>query len=432
MGFGTGLVTGLASGFDKMLQLDMQRNQDRLSRAETYALTRRQQKLERAETSGRKLKENLRELAALTGSNTRAAMAAEGVGGTNAAIEELVKDLKEERKKLGKGFDIGKFIDFTGEDTLKEPRTLADNFNRFREDIDFSVTMPKDLTKPRGLMGKLGFGLKRDVAADVEGMIDIPSEFTAERDTSAIPAGRISFDEGYQAREFADKFKEDSEDKRYTSGTAMMAHAGQLMLKHPEGTEQHTQAAAMYKMGEKIVQDAKKDPDSDASKVALTDSAAIQVINQIKRTFYNPQNSKLDGESIVPDFKGTDSFKDYFPAQERVIAGIANANNTAYANDPRIQLYGDEEKAAFNLNVDRYLAQFGKEDISENKGVIFKTVKDDEGKTTSVFAGYVNPINIIKAQEDAEKGKYKIGDIVNIEKDGAQVLAVWTGTQWSN
>ena len=98
MGFGTGLVTGLASGFDKMMQLDMQRNPERLSRAETYALTRGQQKLERAETSGRKLKENLRELAALTGSNTRAAMAAEGVGGTNAAIEELVKDLKQERK----------------------------------------------------------------------------------------------------------------------------------------------------------------------------------------------------------------------------------------------------------------------------------------------------------------------------------------------
>ena len=65
----------------------------------------------------------------------------------------------------------------------------------------------------------------------------------------------------------------------------MMAHAGQLMLKHPEGTEEHTQAAKMYKMGEKIVQDAKKDENSDASKVALTDSAAIQVINQIKRTF---------------------------------------------------------------------------------------------------------------------------------------------------
>ena len=76
----------------------------------------------------------------------------------------------------------GKFIDFTGEDTIKEPRTLADNFNRFREDIDFSVTMPKDLTKPTGIMGKLGFGLKRDVAADVEGMIDVPSEFTALRE----------------------------------------------------------------------------------------------------------------------------------------------------------------------------------------------------------------------------------------------------------
>ena len=207
MGFGTGFITGLAGSFDKMLQLDMQRNQDRMSRAETYALTRRQQKLERAETSGRELKKNLRELAALTGSNTRAAMAAEGVGGTNEAIAELVKDLKTEQKKLGKGFDIGKFIDFTGEDTLKEPRTLADNFSRFREDIDFSVTMPKDLTKPRGLMGKFGFDLKRDPSADVEGMIDIPSEFTAERDTSVIPAGKISFDEGYQAREFADKFE---------------------------------------------------------------------------------------------------------------------------------------------------------------------------------------------------------------------------------
>ena len=43
MAFGSGFITGLAGSFDKMLQLDMQRNQDRLSRAEQYASTRRLQ-----------------------------------------------------------------------------------------------------------------------------------------------------------------------------------------------------------------------------------------------------------------------------------------------------------------------------------------------------------------------------------------------------
>ena len=107
MGFGTGLVTGLASGFDKMLQLDLKQNMDRLSRAETYALTRREQKIAAAEKKGGELKDNLRELASLTGSHSRAAMAAEGVGGTADAIAELVKDLKENRKKLGSKFDVG-------------------------------------------------------------------------------------------------------------------------------------------------------------------------------------------------------------------------------------------------------------------------------------------------------------------------------------
>ena len=94
MAFGSGFITGLAGSFDKMLQLDMQRNQDRMSRAEQYASTRRLQKLERAESQGRDLKKNLRELAAITGSHTRAGMAAEGVGGTSEAIAELVKDIK--------------------------------------------------------------------------------------------------------------------------------------------------------------------------------------------------------------------------------------------------------------------------------------------------------------------------------------------------
>jgi len=430
MGFGTGLVTGLASGFDKMMQLDMQRNQERLSRAETYALTRRQQKLERAETSGRKLKENLRELAALTGSNTRAAMAAEGVGGTNAAIEELVKDLKQERKKLGKGFDIGKFIDFTGEDTLKEPRTLADNFNRFREDIDFSVTMPKDLTKPRGLMGKLGFGLKRDVAADVEGMIDVPSEFTAERDTSAIPAGRISFDEGYHAREFADKFDDDdSDDPKYTSAQAMLAHATELKLKHPTDSAAYKQADNMYKMAVQAIQDAKKDETSDAAEKALSPTVGMKLVDGVKGTFYDAEFQESVGERIAAKFSGTNSYISYFQTQPDVIDEINKTYNN-FAQDKTIGNFLRVEERAFATNSQAYLGKFATKDVPENKAYTFsidpqteetimKANPAVEPETGSDFS--TGDISMVKYYEDDADGNSQyVGD----------TLAVWRGKDW--
>ena len=431
MAFGSGFITGLASSFDKMLQLDMQRNQDRLSRAEQYASTRRLQKLERAESQGRDLKKNLRELAAITGSHTRAGMAAEGVGGTSEAIAELVKDLKMEQKKLGAGFNVSDFIDFSGEKTIKEPRTLVDNFSRFREDIDFSVEVPEGMTKATGLMGKFGMGLKRDVKADVEGMIDVPEEFTAPRDTATLPTGKVSFDKGYQAREFADQFDTDTTDPKYKNGGNMMAHAGQLMLSLDPNSPEYENAEKMYKMGLKIVQDAKADENSDASNKALTPAAAIALVNQTKRTFYNPENSKLEGDSIVPDFKGTKSYINYFPAQENVMSGLKKLNETAYKNDKTIGFYAGQEEVAFGTAVDGYLRKFGQDSIPENKAAKFKT-ETINGKTTRVFDGYVTPTPFAQAQREAEDGEHKIGDILNIEQDGAQMIAVWTGTQWSN
>lgn len=425
MAFGTGFITGLAGSFDKMLQLDMQRNQDRLSRAEQFASTRRLQKLERAEDKGRDLKKNLKELAAITGSHTRAGMAAEGVGGTSDAIAELVKDLKIEQKKLGAGFNVSDFIDFSGENTIKEPRTMVDNFNRFREDIDFSVEVPEGMTKATGLMGKFGMDLKRDVKADVEGMIDVPEEFTAPRDTATLPKGTVSFDKGYQAREFADKFSTD--DPKYSSATAMQAHALEIMFNNPEGTDKHDTGVKMYQMANKAIQDAKKDKNSDARDVGLPEGNAIKIVNQVKTTFYDTEFSESIGDSIAAKFSGTNSYKSYFQQQPSVIDEIEKTYN-AFEQDKTIGNFLRVEERAYATNSQAYLTKFSRQDIPENKAFTFS--KNAQGQTVMTENAAVEPSNENFDVGDISMVKYYEEDADGNNQYVGDTLAVWRGNNW--
>ena len=307
---------------------------------------------------------------------------------------------------------------------------MADNFNRFREDIDFSVTMPKDLTKPRGLMGKLGFGLKRDVAADVEGMIDIPSEFTAERDTSAIPAGRISFDEGYQAREFADKFADDdSDDPKYTSAQAMLAHATELKLKHPKDSDAYKQADNMYKMAVQAIQDAKKDETSDASEKALNPTVGMKLVDGVKGTFYDAEFQESVGERIAAKFSGTNSYKSYFQTQPDVIDEINKTYNN-FAQDKTIGNQLRVEKRAFATNSQAYLGKFATKDVPENKAYTFSI--DPQTKETIMKA---NPAVEPETGSDFSTGDISMVKYYEDDADGnsqyvGDTLAVWRGKDW--
>ena len=426
MGFGTGFVTGLASSFDKMLQLDMQRNMDRMSRAEGYAATRRMQKAELAETKGRELKDNLRELASITGSNRRAAMAAEGVGGTADAIAELVTDLKEQRKKLGRDFSVGKFIDFSGEETLKDPRTLVDNFNRFKPEIDFSTKIPSSMRKTTGIMGALGMEMKRDIASDVESTIPIDEEYTSPRDTSAVPSATISFAEGYEAREFAAKFDKNKDDA-FKSTENILAYGQQLMLQNEPGTDAHSQGKTYYDMAMNTLQEKKQNENADNA-TSLTPKTGIAILNQVKNSMYDAEFTQSVGEQLMAKLSGTDSYKSYFAAQPSVIDEIQKTTS-AYNNDATLQNFLRVEQRAFNTNTQTYLNKFSQQNIEENKAYTF----DKDGNATANAA--IEPSATVDAQG---KPLFGIGDISMVKYYDPQnntyvgdTAAVWMGNDWA-
>jgi hypothetical protein len=427
MGFGEGLVTGLATGFDKMMQLDMQRNMDRLSRAETYALTRRGQMISAAEKKGSKLKDNLRELAALTGSHNRAAMAAEGVGGTNAAIEELITDLKENRKKLGADFKIDKFIDFKGEDSLKDPRTLVDNFNRFKPEFDFSTNIPEGMGKATGIMGKLGMSIKRDIAEDVESTIPIDAEYTSPRDTSTIPSATIKYDEGYEALEFSAKYDK-NKDQEFKTTENILAYGQELMLKNEEGTDAYVQGKAYYDMAQATLKEKKQKENADNA-TALTPSTGIKILNQVKNSMYDAEFTQSVGEQLMAKLSGTDSYKSYFAAQPSVLDEIQKTT-TAYNNDATLQNFLRVEQRAYSTNTQTYINKFSQRNVPENKAFKF----NDKGEITDT-----NPAIEPSATMDAQgKPIFNIGDISMVKYYDPQnntyvgdTAAVWMGNSWT-
>tara|TARA_R100001460_G_scaffold25386_3_gene51045 strand:+ start:2695 stop:3984 length:1290 start_codon:yes stop_codon:yes gene_type:complete len=426
MSFGEGFVTGLASSLDRALQVDMQRNMDRMSRAEEFATRRRLQKIEFTETKGRELKENLRELAALTGSNRRAAMAAEGVGGTSDAIAELVTDLKEQRKKLGKEFSVSKFIDFSGEETLTDPRTLVDNFNRFKPDVDFSAKIPSGMGKTTGLMGALGIEMKRDIGADVEATVPVDEEYTAPRDTSEIPSATISFAEGYEAREFAAKF-EKNKDEAYKSTENILAYGQQLMLENKPGTDAHTQGQTYYDMAMQTLKEKKQNENADNA-TTLNPTTGIKIVDQVKNTFYDAEFTETTKDRLIAKLTGTSSYKAYFAAQPSVIDEIQKTT-AAYNNDATLQNFLRVEQRAFNTNTQTYLNKFSQQDIEENKAYTF----DEDGNATANAA--IEPSATVDAQG---KPLFGIGDMSMVKYYDPQnntyigdTVAVWMGNDWA-
>ena len=425
-----GIKEGFFGSLNNMVKMDIQRNMDRMSRVEQYQTTRRMQLLDRAETEGKDLKDDLRELAALTGSNRRAAMAAEGVGGTAKAIKELVVDLKAQRKKLGKGFKIDKFVDFAGEDTLKDPRTLADNFRRFRPDINFDVNIPEGMTKSTGIMAKLGIPMRRDITADVESTIPIGEEYTSPRDTSVIPSATIDFSEGYEAKEFALKFAK-NKDETFKTTENILAYGQELMLKNPDkNSPEYKQGKTYFDMAMNTLAEKKKKENPD-TETELNPKTALSIASHFKNTIYDVEHSETIGETLEAKLVGTNSYISYFEAQPFVIDAIEEAKNT-YNNDKTLALQLRTEKKEYARHIDNYMSKFKMQEIPQNKGVLFKDESVENGGTRRVFAGYAPAVNINTAIEKARKGEYSIGDIVNIEQDGNQVLAVWTGKEWDN
>lgn len=231
--FGAGFVTGLASSVDNMLKKDIERNQDRLSRAQIYLTERDEQKLAAAETEEKELTVALQELTALTGSKKRARMAADGVGGTLAGIQKVVADIKTNQETMGNEFKLSEFLDYTGEDQLTDVVTMNSMLKRYGPSIK-PTSVSSKFGEPTGMMKALGFNLGADkLSSDVS----IPDRFTGERVALEGPKATINYTNTAKALRYAKEM-----DDKYTSFDQGFTRIQQELDGLEEGTPEYIDA----------------------------------------------------------------------------------------------------------------------------------------------------------------------------------------------
>jgi len=424
MGFGAGFVTGLASSFDKALQLDMQRNQDRLSKAETYMMARQQQKLEAAESEEKELKSALKELATITGSNNRALMAAEGAGGTTEGIKRLVETLREEQSKV-KDFEISKVIDFTGEEKLGDEREFMDVVKRFGPRIA-ETTIPTSMTETRGLMGKLGFDIKRDVASDVEEQLQIPERYREAADTTVVPRAKINYGAMSKAIEY-----ERSMEEKAPSGFEEAHMQINQKLETATGAERDS---LLKQQTELITLEAKrKKALSDATGKEAKDSFSKPSIdsvwkNAFKRTLEPAGVVKSVGDEIEFALEGNEA--QYFNGAAQAISNVENVYSQL--NDSIMNARINQEKITYNTEFDTYVNKVQTNYLSAvGQGSNVDTIKFTPARDTQAMIAARPNMSAQDALRDAAKnGEVKVGEVVEIEKDGVVSYVVWTGTSY--
>lgn len=438
MGFGTGFAEGLATSVNRMLQMDIDRNMDRLSRADNYLMTRSSQLIEGAEAEEKELEKELKTLASLTGNNRRAYMAGKGSGGTLEGIRELNKRLKKNRDLLGDDYSLETFIDFTGEEKLGDnPIEFADLLGAFTQ----RVTAPKinpEFAQYTGIMAKLPGKDTMDLS---QSTLPIPERFRADREDkfADAPAATISFAKGVEAQEYAAKVKglqldqtltqakiaeySKNKDEDFKTVEAILAYGTSMMLKNAEGTEEYNEGLQYYNRAMQAIKE-KKARETDDTRTQLTPSAARGITNQIKTSIYEKIASETFQDSIRAKLIGTDSYKSYFKTQPKVIAEL-NATNNRFNNDLTITSFIEAEKTALANNIETYVDKFSMIKTDENKAATF----DAEGN----FQAYARAIPLSQAQADAQRGVYSVGDLINVRTvDGDEVIVTWTGTEWSN
>jgi len=180
MAFGTGFITGLAGSFDKMIQLDMQRNFDKMSRAEDYALRMREARKGRLTEDEGEIKDALKEIAAIAGSNARAEAIADSVGGTKDGILKIRDTLKENQETLGDKFDIKKVYDFADVDNYatSNPVQFSDMLRKYGPKYVEDTQVSYQPTGFQKLFGKEG-KTEQELVGD---LVDIPERFREETD----------------------------------------------------------------------------------------------------------------------------------------------------------------------------------------------------------------------------------------------------------
>ena len=411
MGFGTGFVTGLASSFDKMLQLDMQRNFDKMSRAEEYAVRMREAKKGRLTKDEGEIKDALKEIAAISGSNARAEAIADSVGGTKDGILRIRDTLRENQETLGKGF-VSKVYDFTEVDKFAtaNPVETADMMRKYGpkyvEDTQVSY-QPSGFQKMFGKEGKT----EQELAGD---LVDIPERYREETDqlfADRPDVGQANF--GMMVK--AMKFEKEMEDK-YGSPTAALTDLTQKMNMADNATEkgkikgQIDSMFALYTQLEKAQADATgSEIKSPFSKESLTN-----IFANTEKAYTKPY-FEVDLETgIEKAMDGTQA--QMMQAKADAYAEIRNRFTTKDSDDndiidPQInKMLGDRV-----TRVAREATAYKNTELSKFKN------QDSEAKFVEVATKAEANANILE-------NKYPAGTVISYKENNVTKMIIWTGT----
>ena len=426
MGFGTGFVTGLASSVDRMLQQDINRNMERLSKADEYLLARheQQQKTEAAEIKKKKEKDitvlqEFKELSELLGDKTKAVAAVERAGGTHSGLTSQLANFREQSER---GIDLNEF--FTLVENKKGKIDIDDDFilNRYGYvmEKEAPATLPESMRGSTGMMKKLFGGVKHEYP---EFESTIKDEDRRVRDTSELPfSGKINYEAGYKAMEFSKKM-----DDKYTSFDEGFTRLQQT-IEAAETDEDRMAAEAeldnLILLQQRIEKNKAKANGTKPESVFKDPLKAQNVIDKVY-TRATKEFSEVDLETgISRALDGTEAqtFGALFDAQNQI---RETYTEDGYI-DPLLDRLLVQEKKDVQDQVNFY--------ITNKRFDFLEKQRQGTGLTQAQAADATDKFSIepdaATANENMKKGIYKPGTVIQYtDADGNFRVVVWTGTK---
>lgn len=412
MGFGTGLVTGLASGFDKMVQLDMKRNFDKMSRAEEYSLRMREARKGRLTEDETEIKDALKEISAIAGSNARAEAIADSVGGTKDGILKIRDSLRENQETLGDKFSIAKVYDFADVDSFatKNPVQMSDMLRKYGpkyvEDTQVSY-QPTGFQKMFGKEGKT----EQELVGD---LVTIPSRFSEQ--TDQLFADRPDVGQpNYGMMVKAMKFEKDMED-RYGSPTAALTDLTQKrdMADNPEDRGKiNGQIDSMFKLYTKLE---KAQADATGSDVKSPFSKeSISSIFKTTEDRYTKPYFEVDLETgISSAMEGTQAQQ----MQAKVDAYKEIRNRFTTEDNDGSSLIDPQVNSILTDRTGRVMRE-----VSE-----YKQNESSKFKTDPATAKFAEVASKQEAMKKIKNNEYAAGTVVSYKENNITKMIVWTGT----
>jgi len=412
MAFGTGFITGLASSFDKMIQLDMQRNFDKMSRAEDFALRVREARAGRLTKDEDEIKDALKEIAAIAGSNARAEAIADNVGGTKKGILRIRDTLRENKEILGDKFDIKKVYDFAEVDNFatSNPVQFSDMLRKYGPKYVEDTQVSYQPTGFQKLFGKEG-KTEQELVGD---LVDIPERFREE--TEQLFADRPDLGQpNYGMMVKAIKFEKEMED-RYGSPTAALTDLTQKMdmADNPDDKAKYKKEIdSMFALYTKL-EKAQADATGSAVKSPFSKPSIDSVFKTTEDRYTKPY-FEVDLESgISSAMEGTQAQRmqgkadAYTEIENRFTTEDSDGNPLI---DPQVKSMLADRRGRIAREAEQY-----------------KNTELSKSQNQDATAKFAEAASKQEAMQKIKNNEYPAGTVISYKEDNVTKMIIWTGT----